>query len=68
MNEFKLTEKMVLALLGKAMVYEIGEMDMEYDIKIPLDVFGLEDDVEPKEIDVKIKMSMSNFKFEIQKG
>lgn len=67
MNEFKLTEKMVLALLGKGMKYEIEDMDMEYEINVPLGIFGIEEDSGEGNMGITIKMHASKIEFEIQK-
>lgn len=67
MEKFIITEKMVLALLGKGMIHEVEDMEMEYEISVPLDVFGLGDDENPSNMDMNIKMKMSGFRFEIQK-
>ncbi len=68
MEKFIITEKMVMALLGKGMIYEIEDMEMEYEISVPLDVFDLGDDEEHRDMDINIKMKMSGFRFEIQKS
>lgn len=60
-----ITEKVLLALLGKGMLYEIEDMEMEYDIKVPMDIFGIEDSDEPQEMDVKMKMKVGKMTFEI---
>ncbi len=68
MTNLKITEGMVLALLGKGIVYEIEDMDMEYDIKVPMDIFAMDDETEPRDMDIRIKMNIGSLKFEIQKG
>ena len=60
-----ITEKVLLALLGKGMLYEIEDMEMEYDIKVPMDMFSIEDSDEPREMDVKMKMKVGKMTFEI---
>ena len=63
-----ITEKVLLALLGKGMVYDIEDMDMEYDVKVPMDIFSMEDEPEPRDIDIRVKMNIGSLKFEILKG
>ena len=40
-------------------------MEMEYDIKVPMDIFGIEDSDETHEMDVKMKMKVGKMTFEI---
>ncbi len=61
-----ITEGMVLALLKKGMIYEIEDCEMEYDIKVPLGVFGFDDEEIPQQnVDVQLKMTIGKFKLEI---
>ena len=67
MTNLKITEGMVLALLGKGISYEIEDCEMEYQVDIPLGVFGLSEDPDAG-ILVDVKMTIGKMKFEIQKG
>lgn len=60
-----ITEKVLLALLGKGMVYEVEDMDMEYDIAVPMDIFDMTDEFEPSVMDIKMKMKIGKLSFEI---
>ena len=62
-----ITEKVLLALLGKGMVYEVEDMEMEYDVDIPMAVLGLDNESESSNVVVKGKMKINGFKFEIHK-
>lgn len=67
MNNLKITEGMVLALLGKGINYEIEDCEMEYQVDIPLGGFGLTENPESGVV-VDVKMTIGKMKFEIQKG
>lgn len=60
-----ITEGMVLALLKKGMIYEIEDCEMEYDIKVPLGVFGFNDEDQQQNMDIQLKMKIGKFKLEI---
>ena len=67
MTNLKITEKMVLALLGKGISYEIEDCEMEYQIDVPLGGFGLTENPDTSMV-VDVKMTIGKMKFEIQKG
>lgn len=68
MANLTITEGMVLALLGKGLVYEIEDCEMEYEIKVPLGIFGIGNDDKQENMDVHVNMKIGKMKFEIQKG
>lgn len=68
MDNLKITEGMVLALFGKGMIYELENCEMEYDIDIPLSVFGFDEEENPSKMTMHATMKIEKFKFEIQKG
>lgn len=67
MNNLKITEGMVLALLGKGMSYELENCEMEYDIDVPLDIFGCGDEDHPSTMKMHMTMKIEKLKFEIHK-
>ena len=67
MENLKITEGMVLALFGKGMIYELENCEMEYDINIPLSIFGFDEENRDKMV-MHATMKIEKFKFEIQKG
>lgn len=67
MKNLKITEAMVLAVIEKGIIYELEDCEMEYEINIPLGIFGLEDDADSN-IKVDVKMNISKMKFEITKS
>ena len=67
-NGFIPTEKVMMALLGKGMIYELENMEMEYEMSIPLDMFTIsEEPPTTKMMDIKIKMSVGKCTVEILK-
>ena len=67
MENLKITEGMVLALFGKGMIYELENCETEYDINIPLSIFGFDEENRDKMV-MHATMKIEKFKFEIQKG
>lgn len=67
MKNLRITEAMVLAVVEKGIIYELEDCEMEYEINIPLGIFGLEDDADSN-IKVDVKMNISKMKFEITKS
>lgn len=68
MKNLKITEAMVLAVIEKGIIYELEDCEMEYEINIPLGIFGSAYDDDDSNMKVDIKMEISRMKFEITKS